>query len=90
MAVTVSVGPFAFVLSLPSRNLLDSGQNKNAGPDNATNTEKRKLPCLQLSSKRSLLIARLAEFIDRLCSEDIQHFLPKCSIWFSMRRRTYR
>src|SRR5260370_29848642 len=50
---------------------------KNAGPDNETNIEKRKLPCLQLSSKRSLLIARLAEFIDRLCSEDIQHFLPK-------------
>jgi hypothetical protein len=40
-------------------------------------TEKRKLPWLQLSSKRSLLIARLAEFIDRFSSEDIHSFFAE-------------
>jgi hypothetical protein len=48
-----------------------AGQNKDAGSDNATNTEKDELPGMQLSLKRSLSKARLAEFIDRSFSKDI-------------------
>jgi hypothetical protein len=48
-----------------------SGHNKNAGSDDAANTEKNELPAMQHSSKLILSIARLAEFIDRLCSKNI-------------------
>jgi len=63
-------------------------RTKMPAPTMQPTSEERKRPCRN-SLRKGVSDCSSAEFIDRLCSEDIQHFWPKMAIWFSMRRRIY-
>src|ERR1700740_3650893 len=53
-----------------------SGQDKDAGPNDAANTQENELPAMQFSPKMTLSITRLTELIHRLCSENVHNAFP--------------
>ncbi len=53
-----------------------SGQDKDAGPNYAANTQENELPAMQFSPKMTFSITRLTELIHRLCSENVHNAFP--------------
>jgi len=57
-----------------------SGQDKDAGSNDAANTQENELPAMQFSPKMTFSITLLTELIHRLCSENVHNAFPAGAI----------